>query len=162
MWIHDKPIISMGYCKKDVTPVLTHWSYVFHALTHQYEFHVVSSYFIPWPVCYLDIWKHHHLLILLPHVHIEATYSRLIVSNITQQIGVQEASLVCLLVLEILCSRQKLTFMLMLNTWCGFHVFGCTLSVYQLRSHIWILGLCRFTLSLHCFRAHGELQLVSN
>ena len=27
-------IISMGYCKKDVTPLLTHWSYVFLALTH--------------------------------------------------------------------------------------------------------------------------------
>ena len=26
-------IISMGYCKKDVTPLLTHWSYVFLALT---------------------------------------------------------------------------------------------------------------------------------
>ena len=29
--------ISMGWCKKDVTPLLTHWSYVFLALTHQYE-----------------------------------------------------------------------------------------------------------------------------
>ena len=27
-------IISMGYCKKDITPLLTHWSYVFLALTH--------------------------------------------------------------------------------------------------------------------------------
>ena len=26
--------ILMGYCKKDVTPLLTHWSYVFLALTH--------------------------------------------------------------------------------------------------------------------------------
>ena len=25
----------MGYCKKDVTPVLTHWSYVFLALTYR-------------------------------------------------------------------------------------------------------------------------------
>ena len=25
--------ISMGYCKKDVTPLLTHWSYIFLALT---------------------------------------------------------------------------------------------------------------------------------
>ena len=23
----------MGYCKKDITPVLTHWSYIFLALT---------------------------------------------------------------------------------------------------------------------------------
>ena len=28
--------ISMAYCKKDVTPVHWQWSYVFHALTHQY------------------------------------------------------------------------------------------------------------------------------
>ena len=26
----------MGQCKKDVTPLLTHWSYVFLALTHRY------------------------------------------------------------------------------------------------------------------------------
>ena len=26
----------MGQCKKDITPVLTHWSYIFLALTHQY------------------------------------------------------------------------------------------------------------------------------
>ena len=25
----------MGYCKKDVTPLLMHWSYVFPVLTHQ-------------------------------------------------------------------------------------------------------------------------------
>ena len=30
-------IISMGYYKKDVTPLLTHWSYVFLALTHRYK-----------------------------------------------------------------------------------------------------------------------------
>ena len=29
-------MISMGWCKKDVTPLLTHWSYVFLALTHGY------------------------------------------------------------------------------------------------------------------------------
>ena len=28
-------IISMGWCKKDVTPLLTHWCYVFLALTHR-------------------------------------------------------------------------------------------------------------------------------
>ena len=26
----------MGYCRKDITPVLTHWSYAFLALTHRY------------------------------------------------------------------------------------------------------------------------------
>ena len=29
-------MLLMGYCKKDVTPLLTHWSYVFLALTHRY------------------------------------------------------------------------------------------------------------------------------
>ena len=29
---HDK---SMGSCKKDVTPLLMHWSYIFLALVHQ-------------------------------------------------------------------------------------------------------------------------------
>ena len=29
-------IISMGECKKDISPFLTHWSYIFHALTHRY------------------------------------------------------------------------------------------------------------------------------
>ena len=30
-------IISVGYCKKDVTPLLTQWSYIFLALTHWYQ-----------------------------------------------------------------------------------------------------------------------------
>ena len=29
--------ISMALCKKDVTPLLTHWSYVFLALNHWYK-----------------------------------------------------------------------------------------------------------------------------
>ena len=32
----DIKSISMGYCKKDVTPLLLHWSYIFLALTHRY------------------------------------------------------------------------------------------------------------------------------
>ena len=32
-WHYD--LISMGSCKKDVTPLLTHWSYVFLAQTHR-------------------------------------------------------------------------------------------------------------------------------
>ena len=34
----------MGKCKKDVTPLLTHWSYVFLALTHRYVL-LVAKYF---------------------------------------------------------------------------------------------------------------------
>ena len=33
----------MGWCKKDVTPLLTHWSYVFLALTHRYVVKFVEN-----------------------------------------------------------------------------------------------------------------------
>ena len=81
-------------------------------------------------------------------------------SVVTQQIGVHEASLCVLLVLEILCSSTKLSFVLMLSTQCAFHAFDFALSVYHLRSHIW--GSCVFTLMLGCYGAHGELKTVSN
>ena len=29
--------ISMGWCKKDVTPLLTYWSYFYLAVTHRYQ-----------------------------------------------------------------------------------------------------------------------------
>ena len=29
-------ITPMGLCKKDVTPLLTHWGYIFLALTHRH------------------------------------------------------------------------------------------------------------------------------
>ena len=35
--------ISMGWCKKDVTPLLTHWSYVILALTHRYSDHLFQG-----------------------------------------------------------------------------------------------------------------------
>ena len=31
-------IISMGWCKKYITPLLTHWSYAFLSLTHRYYY----------------------------------------------------------------------------------------------------------------------------
>ena len=31
-----REIILMGWCNKDITPLLTHWSYVFLALTYRY------------------------------------------------------------------------------------------------------------------------------
>ena len=34
----------MGYCKKDVTPLLTHWSYVFLALTHWFAVELCSPH----------------------------------------------------------------------------------------------------------------------
>ena len=44
--------ISMGKCKKDITPLLKHWSYVFLALTHRYNATGHNEYFVtflsPW------------------------------------------------------------------------------------------------------------------
>ena len=57
---------------------------------------------------------------------------------IARQIGVHEAPLCIFLVLEILCSNTKVTFVLMFNAWCVFHVFGCALSAYHLSSR-WVL-----------------------
>ena len=37
--------IPMGWCRKDITPLLTHWSYVFPALTHQWN-QVTHSLFL--------------------------------------------------------------------------------------------------------------------
>ena len=42
-------IISMGKCKEDVTPLLTHWSYVFLALTHRYS--------VAWSICNVYFWR---------------------------------------------------------------------------------------------------------
>ena len=36
--------ISMGLCKKGITPLLTHWSYVFLAPAHRYMLHIPA----PW------------------------------------------------------------------------------------------------------------------
>ena len=66
------------------------------------------------------------------------------------------------LVLNILCSDTKLTFVLMLSPWCDFHVIGCALSVYHLKSHISILDSCVVTLSLLCYRAPDEFKIISN
>ena len=34
---------SMGYCKKDVTPLLTHWSYIFLELTHACHIFIIMA-----------------------------------------------------------------------------------------------------------------------
>ena len=47
----------MGYCKKDVTPLLTHWSYVFIALNHRLDGRMIvvwSAYGIGWFRIVLD------------------------------------------------------------------------------------------------------------
>ena len=54
----------------------------------------------------------------------------------TKQSGVHEASLCALFALDILWSGTKSTFVLMLSTWCVFHIFVCDLCVHQLRSYI--------------------------
>ena len=40
IWVSDNPHIDGWVQKKDVTPLLTHWSYVFLALTHRYVWHL--------------------------------------------------------------------------------------------------------------------------
>ena len=44
--------ISMGWCKKDVTPLLTHWSYIFLAPTHRYDMH---KFCLAWSWCYYRV-----------------------------------------------------------------------------------------------------------
>ena len=39
-------MILMGWCKKDVTPLLTHWSYVFLALTHPWGKIAMQSHLV--------------------------------------------------------------------------------------------------------------------
>ena len=36
----------MAYCKKDATPLLTYWSYVFRALPNQYDLNPIA--FMTW------------------------------------------------------------------------------------------------------------------
>ena len=62
-----------------------------------------------------------------------------------QQIGVHEALLCVLLVLELLCCSTKLTFVLILITWCVFHVFGGSTSVCYRTYKYWVrVCLLRF------------------
>ena len=39
-------VISMGKCKKDATPLLTHWSYVSLALAHQYVQEILGGHML--------------------------------------------------------------------------------------------------------------------
>ena len=52
-------------------------------------------------------------------------------------ISVHKVPLCVLVVLKMLCSSTKLTFVLMLSACCVFQVFGCSISVYHLSSH-WV------------------------
>ena len=45
-------ITSMDQCKKDVTPLLTHWSYVFLALTHRLVLPNIAQFENPWKSAY--------------------------------------------------------------------------------------------------------------
>ena len=54
--------ISMGWCKKDVTPLLTHWSYIFIALTQwyicsthcSYDYHSLQEEITAWILIMMD------------------------------------------------------------------------------------------------------------
>ena len=39
---------SMGLCKKDITPLLTHWSYVFLAITHRNDILHIAQVSMHW------------------------------------------------------------------------------------------------------------------
>ena len=52
---------SMGWCKKDVTPFLTHWSYVFLALTIRND--EIPFVFYPWVSMYNFRWDYFPLYI---------------------------------------------------------------------------------------------------
>ena len=58
----EQKITSMGKCKKDVTPLLTHWSYVFLAINHRIRYSSKSLLFIKCPKsqcpCMLYMWRH--------------------------------------------------------------------------------------------------------
>ena len=45
----------MGWCKKDITPLLTHGSYIFLALTHQYSLALKQWYDHAAPLSSLDM-----------------------------------------------------------------------------------------------------------
>ena len=49
----------MGSCKKDVTPLLTHWSYVFLALTHRYDFISATALVLPISPMLFASWQPH-------------------------------------------------------------------------------------------------------
>ena len=50
--------ILMGWCKKEVTPLLKHWSYIFLALTHRYDHKIiVHHHVLPLLIVYRKLWK---------------------------------------------------------------------------------------------------------
>ena len=82
-----------------------------------------------------------------------------------QQIGVREASLCVLLVLENIVFKQKINFehkfnfcVHVVSLVCFFYVFGCVLSVYHLSSHwvrvclLWVYVVIEHTLNSKCFQ----------
>ena len=54
----------MGQCRKDVTPLLTHWGYVFLTLTHRYINTNVTSHYQPQHVKWLD----HDMTVMENHI----------------------------------------------------------------------------------------------
>ena len=73
--------------------------------------------------------KHQYVCFTVYHHRIKAE---------TQEIGVHEASLCVLLVLEIVCFNTKIILALMLSAWCAFRVIVCVLSACHLSSH-WVV-----------------------
>ena len=67
------------------------------------------------------------------HVARGMALENLIVTS--QQIGIRKASL-CFTWAQNIVFQCNITFLLMLSTSCVFHVFGCALFAYHLKSHI--------------------------
>ena len=71
-WLIIKDIF-MGKCKKDVAPLLTHWSYVFLALTHQFVAFIWEQFHKQQEVLMIlnrNMCLEIMLLKLLPHLHV--------------------------------------------------------------------------------------------
>ena len=49
--------VLMGLCKKDVTPLLTHWSYIFLPLTHRNTIDIVGNWKIKLMVHHLKMFQ---------------------------------------------------------------------------------------------------------
>ena len=81
-------IMSVGYCKKDVTPLLTHWSYVFLALTNRCLFFSTLGKY--WP---RDIERSLYYVAGVPQCAMFLEYLKAMVTH-----GSDSAMLMCLFV----------------------------------------------------------------
>ena len=72
----DPQIISIDYRKKDITPLLAHWSYVFLALTHRYRViqYSLVGYLVHVKQHWWIWWQQTNDAILIQHISAEITH----------------------------------------------------------------------------------------